>query len=431
MSHNPAVNRFTTEPIICAVMGLGYVGLPLCVTIAEAGLDVIGFDIDETVIRSLRSGRSNTVDITDARLTSALESRLTVSSNGDDLSRADAVFICVPSPLGSHREPDLSFIRSAAQILTSVAKPGLLVSLESTTYPGTTSDVLVPVLTSDGLTLDTDLFVAFSPERVSPASEVQLKEIPKVVGGVTETSSIVAAAVYRRFIDSVHVVSSAENAEFTKLLENTFRAVNIALMNELAQFADRIGVDVWEAIDAAATKPFGFTAFYPGPGVGGHCIPLDPQYLAWRAREVGSSLTFIDAAERVNGSMPEYVARRAVDILNEQSKSVRGAKILAVGIAYKPDVADDRESASIEVLRILHRGGAEVHVVDPHISDERIRMHGFTPAGEHTDGYDLAIILTDHSGIEYGKLANSAKAVFDTRNVYGRLGLDVSGINVL
>jgi UDP-N-acetyl-D-glucosamine dehydrogenase len=202
-------------------------------------------------------------------------------------------------------------------------------------------------------------------------------------------------------------------------------------MNELAQFADRIGVDIWEAIDAAATKPFGFTAFHPGPGVGGHCIPLDPQYLAWRAREVGSSLTFIDTAERVNGDMPEYVARRAVDILNEQSKSVRGAKILAAGIAYKPDVADDRESAAIEVLLILHNAGAVVHVVDPYIDDERIRMHGFTPAGEHTEGYDLAIILTDHSGIDYGKLANSAKAVFDTRNVYGRLGLDVSGINVL
>jgi UDP-N-acetyl-D-glucosamine dehydrogenase len=431
MSQDPAVNRFATEPIICAVMGLGYVGLPLAVTIAEAGLDVIGFDIDEAVVSSLLSGRSNTVDIADTRLSSALESRLTLSSDGSDLSRADAVFICVPSPLGSHREPDLSFIRSAALILASVAKPGLLVSLESTTYPGTTSEVLVPALTSEGLKLDTDLFVAFSPERVSPASDMQLKDIPKVVGGVTETSSAVAATVYRRFIDSVHVVSSAENAEFTKLLENTYRAVNIALMNELAQFADRIGVDVWEAIDAAATKPFGFTAFHPGPGVGGHCIPLDPQYLAWRAREVGSSLTFIDTAERVNGGMPEYVARRAVDILNEQSKSVRGAKILAVGIAYKPDVADDRESASIEVLQILHNAGAAVHVVDPFIDDERIRMHGFTPAGAQTDGYDLAIILTDHSGIDYGKLAKSATAVFDTRNVYGRLGLDVSGINVL
>jgi UDP-N-acetyl-D-glucosamine dehydrogenase len=307
----------------------------------------------------------------------------------------------------------------------------MFISLESTTYPGTTTDVLVPELTSNGLKLDDDLFVAFSPERVSPGSNMELRSIPKVVGGVTNVSSAVAAAVYGRFIDSVHVVSSAENAEFTKLLENTYRAVNIALVNELAQFADRIGVDIWEAIDAAETKPFGFKAFYPGPGVGGHCIPLDPQYLAWRAREVGSSLTFIDSAERVNGSMPEYVAGRAIQMLNAQSKSVRGSRILGVGIAYKPDVADDRESASVEVLRLLLSEGAEVHVLDRCIDDDRVTAHGFAPVTDPNDAYNLAIILTDHSGVDYAAIAESADAVFDTRNVYETLGLDTSAISTL
>ncbi len=431
MSNNATAEWFASTPITCAVMGLGYVGLPLAVTIAEAGLDVIGFDTSDRVVSDLVSGRSNTVDVTDAQLAAATASRLTVTGDASDLARADAVFICVPSPLGSHREPDLRYIRSAAQILASVARSGMFVSLESTTYPGTTSDVLVPELTSKGLRLDTDVFVAFSPERVSPGGEVELKAIPKVVGGVTEASSAVAAAVYSRFIDSVHMVSSAENAEFTKLLENTFRAVNIALVNELAQFADRIGVDIWEAIDAAATKPFGFKAFYPGPGVGGHCIPLDPQYLAWRAREVGSSLTFIDSAERVNGDMPRYVAHRAVEILNEQSRSVKGSRILAVGIAYKPNIADDRESASVEVLQMLRSAGADVYVIDPYIDDERIRMHGFVPATESIDNCDLAIVLTNHSDVDYEAVAGVAKAVFDTRNVYADLGSAASNIHVL
>lgn len=432
MIDRSAVERFATEPITCAVIGLGYVGLPLAVTIAEAGLDVIGFDVSEGVVSQLASGTSNTVDVSDEQLADVLASRLSVTADHNELAKADAVFICVPSPLGAHREPDLSYIRSAAETLGSVIRSGMFVSLESTTYPGTTSVVLTGALTEGGLELDTDLFVAFSPERVSPGGDLELNAIPKVVGGVTETSTAVGAAVYGRFIDSVHPVGSAEVAEFTKLLENTYRAVNIGLINELAQFSERIGVDIWEAIDAAATKPFGFETFYPGPGVGGHCIPLDPQYLAWRAREVGASLSFIETAENVNRGMPKYVVRRAIEILNERAKSVRESKILAIGIAYKPDVADDRESASIVVLEELRAAGAAIRVVDPNFDGAHIERRGFLPADENLgNGFDLAIVLTDHSNVDYEAVANAAPVVLDTRNVYRSLGIDASNIRVL
>ncbi|MCL1593949.1 MAG: nucleotide sugar dehydrogenase [Actinomycetia bacterium] len=432
MTTNNAAERFANEPFTCAVIGLGYVGLPLAITITNAGLDVIGFDVSDRVVNQLSDGRSNTVDVTDAQLSEALESRLRVTTDPTELAKADAVFICVPSPLGIHREPDLSYIRSAAETLGAYVRPGMFVSLESTTYPGTTTEVLVPALTASGLAIDTDLFVAFSPERVSPGGDLELNAIPKVVGGVSAASSEVGAAVYGRFIDTVHAVGSSEVAEFTKLLENTYRAVNIALVNELAQFADRIGVDIWEAIDAAATKPFGFQAFYPGPGVGGHCIPLDPQYLAWRAREVGSSLSFIDTAERINGGMPKYVAQRAIELLNEQAKSVRGSKILAVGIAYKPDVADDRESASIEVLNELRSSGADVHVVDPNFDAAHIEARGFRPATEpFTADFDLAIVLTHHSAVDYSAVAKAAPLVLDTRNAYATLATRLDNVRVL
>jgi len=308
----------------------------------------------------------------------------------------------------------------------------VFVSLESTTYPGTTSEILVPTLTAGDLELDVDLFVAFSPERVSPGGDVRLSEIPKVVGGVTKASTAVGAAVYGRFIDVVHPVGSAEVAEFSKLLENTYRAVNIGLVNELAQFSERIGVDIWEAIDAAATKPFGFQPFYPGPGVGGHCVPLDPQYLAWRAREVGSFLSFIDTAERVNRGMPNYVARRAIELLNEDAKSVRGSKILAVGIAFKPDVADDRESAPIEVLNVLKSAGAEIHVIDPYFDSSHIERRGFIPATNPTGvDFDLAIVLTNHLNVDYAAVADAAALVLDTRNAYGRIGVNNPNIRSL
>jgi len=430
--NNSAVEHFADDPITCAVVGLGYVGVPLAITIAEAGLDVIGFDISEQVVSQLAAGTSSTVDVTDEQVKNALASRLSVTTDLGELARADAIFICVPSPLDTNGEPNLSHIRSAAEILGSVVRPGMFVSLESTTYPGTTTEVLLPALTASGLELDRDLFVAFSPERVSPGGDLDLSAIPKVVGGVTEVSTAVGAAVYGRFIESVHPVGSAEVAEFTKLLENTYRAVNIALINELAQFSERIGVDIWEAIDAASTKPFGFQAFRPGPGVGGHCIPLDPQYLAWRAREVGSPMSFIDAAEQVNRNMPKYVARRAIELLNEQATSVRGSKILAIGIAYKPDISDDRESASILVLEELRAAGAGIHVVDPNFDSDHIERRGFHPVGEAFDGdFDLAIVLTNHTNVDYRAAADAAVVVLDTRNMYRTLDISAPNVRVL
>lgn len=426
-----SIERYRDDRITCAVIGLGYVGLPLAVTIAEAGLDVIGYDISERVVDDLVRGSSRTVDVSDARLSAALAAGFTVTSDPSVIGKADAVFICVPSPLGSHGQPDMTDIASAASTIGRYAHPDMLVSLESTTYPGTTNGVLVPALTAGGLRLDDDIFVAFSSERVSPGSGLELRQIPKVVGGVTEASTKVATAVYGRFIDTVHPVTTAEVAEFSKLLENTYRAVNIALMNELAQFANRIGVDIWETIEAAATKPFGFAPFYPGPGVGGHCIPLDPQYLAWRAREVGSSVSFIDTADRVNGDMARYVVQRAVELLNTYEKSVRGSRVLAVGMAYKRDVGDDRESAALRVLGELARIGASLDVIDPTFDDAHIADRGFKPASVPLGHFDLAIVLTDHTNVDYDAIADAATVVLDTRNVYRRRGSLPPNVKVL
>jgi UDP-N-acetyl-D-glucosamine dehydrogenase len=412
-------HRIGNRSFKAGVVGLGYVGLPLAVTIVEAGFEVVGYDISAEVVDKVNAGISTTVDISAERLTAAVVRGLRATTKAEDLTEVDVVFICVPSPLGLHREPDLSFIRSAAGTVGDIARPGMLICLESTTYPGTTREIVLPAVTANGLELDRDILVAYSSERVSPGAGIELRDIPKVVGGVSSMSTRVASEVYSTFLESVHPVATAEVAEFSKLLENTYRAVNIALINELAQFAHRIDVDIWEAIDAAATKPFGFQPFYPGPGVGGHCIPLDPQYLAWRARQEGVSLSFIDSAERVNRSMPEYVASRVSDLLNDRGKSVRGARILAVGIAYKRDVADARESAPLEVLRRLQSTGAHVSVVDPLFSLAYIRSLGLEPAESPLGRYDLGLILTDHSAVDFESVAAASDAIFDTRNRYG------------
>jgi UDP-N-acetyl-D-glucosamine dehydrogenase len=309
----------------------------------------------------------------------------------------------------------------------------MLVSLESTTYPGTTEDIIVPALTAEGLELDRDVWVAFSPERVSPGDALKTPDIPKLVGGVTEESTEVASAAYRRLVASVHPVSTAAVAEMAKLFENTYRAVNIGLANEMGQLAHALGIDIWEVIDAADTKPFGFQAFYPGPGVGGHCIPLDPQFLAWRAREAKFATRFIDLAEQVNTGQPAYTAGRIVAVLNEQRKPVFGTPILAVGIAYKPNLADDRESASIDVLRELEQMGAQVSVLDPVVGSERIEGHGFAvvePGGD-LERFAMAIVLTDHDGIDYAGIAAEVPVVFDAKGTYRRRGLDAGNVVAL
>ncbi len=407
------------------VVGLGYVGLPLAVTIVQRGLPAIGFDVSEARIAQLAAGHSPIEDVTDEELTWALTNGLTVTSDPAVLAGADALFLCVPSPLGRHREPDLSYIEAAARTVASVVRPGMLVSLESTTYPGTTDDVLVPAVTQGGLVLDEDVFVAFSPERVNPGADIKTGEIPKVVGGVTPISAEVAVAAYRRIVSAVYPVGDARVAEMAKLLENTYRAVNIALVNEMAQLAHELDIDIWEVIDAAASKPFGYQAFYPGPGVGGHCIPLDPQFLAWRAREANFATRFIDLAEQVNARMPHYTADRTADLLNGAGLAVSGTRVLGVGVAYKPDIADDRESASIEVLRALERRGAEVSVLDPVVGADRIAGRGFSVVGPDDDlsGFAVALILTDHAVLDLERIADQVPLVLDTRGAYRRQGI--------
>jgi UDP-N-acetyl-D-glucosamine dehydrogenase len=426
------VARFRDETWTAGVIGLGYVGLPLAVAASEAGLDVIGFDIADERVAALSAGSSHVGDVSDSELRGALDRGAMFTADPAMLSKADAIFIAVPSPLGRNRQPDTSFIEAAAKIVSAVARPGQLISLESTTYPGTTDEIILPALEAAGLALDEDVFVCFSPERVDPGNKLRTADIPKVVGGVTSLSGAVAAAAYGRFVTSVHVVSTARAAELTKLLENTYRAVNIALVNELAQISHAFDVDVWEVIDAAATKPFGYQAFYPGPGVGGHCIPLDPQYLAWRAKEKHIATRFVDLAENINLQMPGWVVDRIQDALNQRGQPVRGTRILLVGMAYKRNIADDRESPSGEVMRRLADLSAELGLLDPHVAPDRLARHGHEVVTEVEAGdWSMAVLLTDHDDLDYAAIAAAVPVVFDTRGAYRRRGLDRDNVVVM
>lgn len=424
------VAYFEQKPFSCGVVGLGYVGLPLALTAVKNGHRTVGFDVSEDRIGRLNAAASPIDDVSDADLSNALSRGFSATTDEALLADVDAIFICVPSPLGRNRQPDMSYIEQAALTVARVARPGQLIALESTTYPGTTDDVLVTALADVGLRVDEDVYIAFSPERVSPGDELKTAEIPKVVGGVTPLSTAVAAAAYRRLVPNVAPVSDARTAEMAKLLENTYRAVNIGLINEMAQLAHEIDIDIWEVIAAADTKPFGFQAFYPGPGVGGHCIPLDPQFLAWRAKEANFSTRFIDTADQVNEAMPTWTAGRVSEMLNQQGLPVYGTKILGVGLSYKANIADDRESASARVLLELARRGADVHVLDPLVPPDRIRRHGFTPA-TGLDGFAAAVILTDHDDIDYQSIANSVPVVFDSRDAYRRREIDATNVEVL
>lgn len=424
------LKHFEQDAWTVGVIGLGYVGLPLAVTASQRGLDVIGFDVADAKVEALRSGASHVEDVSDDALRDALERGARFTTDASELAGADAIIIAVPSPLGRSRQPDMRYIEAAATTVEQVARPGQLISLESTTYPGTTEDYLIPAVERAGLTLDGDVFVCFSPERVDPGNPLATHQIPKVVGGVTARSGEVAAAAYGRLVDNVHIVSSARAAELTKLLENTYRAVNIALVNEMAQLAHVFDIDIWEVIDAAATKPFGFQAFYPGPGVGGHCIPLDPQYLAWRARELRATTRFIDLAEDVNRHMPDYVAGRILDELNTRGLPAFGTPVLGVGLAYKPNVGDDRESPALDVLEALARRGAEIGVLDPHVPGDRLGSHGYEVVASDGDfsSFAAAVVLTDHADLPYERLAAEVPLVFDTRGAYRRRGLEAPNV---
>jgi UDP-N-acetyl-D-glucosamine dehydrogenase len=409
-----------------AIIGAGYVGLPLARTFADAGKQVLLVDVDAARVEQLNAGESYIEDVPTEVLKPLVDAGLvTATTDYDELRDADAILVALPTPLSRQREPDLRILVSAAESIATRLRAGHLVILESTTYPGTTREQVQPILEAgSGLTAGKDFHLAFSPERVDPGREDwTTKTVTKVVGGIDDESTAAAVELYSVAIDNVHPVSSPEAAELTKLLENIFRSVNIALVNELAQLCDRMNIDVWEVIDAAATKPFGFMPFKPGPGLGGHCIPIDPFYLTWKAREFGFYTEFIELAGKVNESMPYHCRSVVSQALNHvRQRSLKGSRILLLGVAYKPDISDTRESPAIKLISLLHNAGSEVHYHDPHVPS--FTENGVTMSSTELDpsAYDCVVIVTNHSGIDYEQLVEDAVLVVDLRNATGKNG---------
>jgi UDP-N-acetyl-D-glucosamine dehydrogenase len=411
---------------VIGVIGLGYVGLPLAVEFAKAGFHVIGYDVSERVCKLLMRGESHIQDVPASEVAALVKAGwFEATTNENRLSETDAISIAVPTPLSKTRDPDMSYVIAAAQAATRQAHPGLLVVLESTTYPGTTREVLLPALTERGLAVGEDVFVAFSPERVDPGNPVyHTKNTPKVVGGITPACTELATALYDSCIDVTVPVSSPEAAELVKLLENTFRSVNIAMVNEMAIVCDKLGVDVWEVIEAAATKPFGFMKFTPGPGIGGHCIPLDPHYLAWKMRTLNYKTRFIDLASEINSQMPAYVVDKVAHALNAERKAVNGSNILVLGVAYKRDIDDVRESPALDVIRLLEESGANVSFHDPFIPTIREDGHvheGVDLTAKLLASTDAVVIVTDHKKVDYQMVMDHASLIVDSRNVTSSL----------
>jgi UDP-N-acetyl-D-glucosamine dehydrogenase len=406
-----------------AIVGAGYVGVPLAQVFAEAGRSVLLVDVDAARVERLNAGDSYIEDVPSETLKRLVDNGLRATTDYDELRDADAILIALPTPLSKQREPDLSIILSAAEQIGARLRPGHLVVLESTTYPGTTSEDLRPVLErASGLTAGQDFHLAFSPERVDPGrTDWTTSNVPKVVGGIDHASTEAAAALYGGAIDSVHRVSSPEAAELTKLLENIFRSVNIALVNELAMLCERMNIDVWEVVEAAATKPFGFMSFKPGPGLGGHCIPIDPFYLTWKAREYDFTTRFIELAGEVNQNMPYYCRSLVSQALNHGAgKSLSEARILVLGVAYKKDIGDMRESPALKLMELLRTAGADLAYHDPHVDELEeldLRSVAYEP-----EAYDAVVIVTDHSGIDYAELTERAGVVIDFRNATGAAG---------
>lgn len=405
----------------CGVVGLGYVGLPLAVEMARAGHRVIGFDVSVDVVAGVNAGRSHVGDVASGELSELVRTgRIEATTDADRLSECDVISICVPTPLGKTRDPDVSYVVAAGEAVAKRLRRGQLIILESTTYPGTTRELMQPMLEAEGLVAGRDVFLCYSPERVDPGNpRWGVRNTPKVIGGITPRCVEAGAAIYGRVMEQVVLVSSTEAAELTKLLENTFRAVNIALVNEMAQVADRLGVDVFEVIEAAATKPFGFMRFVPGPGIGGHCIPLDPHYLAWKMRTLNYRTRLIELASELNSEMPRFVVTKVQDALNERRKPVKGSRILVLGVAYKRDIDDVRESPALDIMRLLLEKGADVVYHDPHVPV--VREDGDTwesvPYTRDEIGRaDLVLITTDHAGVAYEWLAEAGVPVVDTRN---------------
>ncbi|MFD9004168.1 nucleotide sugar dehydrogenase [Streptomyces sp. NPDC059582] len=411
------MNRTTTVDLV--VVGLGYVGLPLARSASGAGLKVVGLDRSRRVVQGLNSGRSHVDDITDAEVGTMLEQGFEAVDQADVIAGANAVVICVPTPLTEHGSPDLGAVHAAVDDIAAHLTPGTLVVLESTTYPGTTEEVVLPRLQAGGMRVGTDFHLAFSPERIDPGNaSYGLENTPKVVGGVTPDCTKTARALYERFVGRVVEAKGTREAEMAKLLENTYRHVNIALVNEMSMFCREIGVDLWDAIRCASTKPFGFAPFYPGPGVGGHCIPIDPNYLSYKVRSLGIPFRFVELAQEINHRMPVHVVNRAADLLNDQGKPVRGSRVLLLGVTYKPDISDQRESPALAVAENLRDRGAELVYFDPRVAHWTVSG---TPV-ERADDYlaaaesaDLTVLLQPHREIDLDLLADRARVLFDTR----------------
>jgi UDP-N-acetyl-D-glucosamine dehydrogenase len=407
------------------VIGLGYVGLPLAVEFARAGFHVVGYDVSERVVKQINEGHSHIADVPSSVVAALVkEKRLEATNDSTRLAELDAISIAVPTPLAKTRDPDMSYVVMATETVARAARPGQLIVLESTTYPGTTRELLQPAMESRGFVVGRDVFLAFSPERVDPGNERwTTKNTPKVVGGITAACTEVATALYRACIDTVVPVSSPEAAELTKLLENTFRSVNIAMVNEMAIVCDKLGVNVWEVIDAAATKPFGFMRFTPGPGIGGHCIPLDPHYLAWKMRTLNYKTRFIDLASEINSQMPPYVVEKVASALNDERKAVNGSRVLIIGLAYKRDIDDVRESPALDVIRLLEELGADVVYHDPYVPsfhEDGVRHDSVALTDDELKRSDAVVIVTDHTSIDYQRLVNRSSLIVDTRNATER-----------
>jgi len=435
-NYNTLSGLIRTKKARIGVVGLGYVGLPIVLRFCEEGFRVLGFDIDPEKIKALSNGRSYIKHIPSERIAAFVKKRPALFESTTDMARlkeADAVIICVPTPLSDKREPDLTYVENTGKEISRTLRPGQMISLESTTYPGTTEELLLPMFEQGGLKVGKDFFLVFSPEREDPGRvDFTIKTTPKIVGGVTQRCTEIGAALYSNIVNKVVRVSSTRVAEMTKLLENIYRGVNIALVNELKMLCHRMNMDIWEVIEASKTKPFGFQAFYPGPGLGGHCIPIDPFYLTWKAREFDFSTRFIELAGDINSNMPYYVVSRVMDALNERGLSLKGSKVLVLGIAYKKDVDDLRESPSLDLIRILREKGAKVDYNDPYLPVAVSHRRGFkmksTPLSATTlRKYDCVLIATDHTCYDYAWIAKMSPLVIDTRNATK----GISGTNIV
>ncbi len=422
------LSRVEDRSAVVGVVGLGYVGLPLAVEFAAAGYNVVGLDVDPDVVTAINAGASHIQDVASADLVPhTAAGRIVATTDAARLADCDAISLCVPTPLNKIKDPDLSYVLTSTRSVAEHLRAGQLVILESTTYPGTTDEVIRPVLEESGLTVGEDVFLCYSPERVDPGNETwHTKNTPKVIGGVTEACAEAGVALYETVFDTLVPTENARAAELVKVYENTFRMINIALANELAQACDRLGLNVWDVIEAAATKPFGFMKFTPGPGLGGHCIPLDPHYLSWKMRSLAYKTRMIDVASEINAEMPSFVVRKVADALNDVAKPVRGSRVLVLGVAYKRDIDDLRESPALEILRLLQENGADVGYHDPfcpsiaddgHTALKDLPLHSVDLTPEELAAADAVVVVTDHTTVDYAAVRRHAPLIVDTRGV--------------